>query len=159
MNEIWKQIEGYEGLYQVSNLGRVKSLNYNKTGKEKILKPGKTTKGYLFVVLYLNKKCKNFLVHRLVAEAFLDNPNNLDQVNHIDENKQNNCLTNLEWCDNQYNQRYSSAKKVGCFNNGKLIKIYEATRDVDKDGFHHQNVCACCKGKYKSHLGFQWRYI
>lgn len=158
--EIWKPISGYEEKYMVSNLGRVKSLkdsygNY----REKILKPGKVGSGYLVVRLYQNGKGKIVLVHRLVAETFLSNLSELPQVNHIDENKENNCVKNLEWCTSKYNTQYSKAKKIGCYKNGKLIKIYNVIRDVNKDGFYHQNVIKCCKGEYKSHLGFQWKYL
>lgn len=107
MLEIWKPIKGYEN-YMVSSLGNVKSLNYNRTEKEQILKPGKDKTGYLFVWLCkegIRKKC---LVHRLVAETFIDNPNNLPCVNHKDENKQNNCLSNLEFCSYKYNSNYGT---------------------------------------------------
>ena len=106
MKEVWKDIKDYEGLYQVSNLGRIKSLSrFHYTGwgknkgyikKEKILKPRYDKKGYQMVVLYKNGIGKNFKVHRLVAEAFIPNPNNLPQINHKDEIKRNNIFTNLE---------------------------------------------------------------
>ena len=105
--EIWKDILGYEGLYQVSNYGRVRSLKY---GKEKILKQQINTDGYLHIDLYKNKKRKNYNVHRLVTIAFLENPNNYPQVNHKDENKQNNHIDNLEWCDYKYNCNYGTRK-------------------------------------------------
>lgn len=107
MQEVWKDINGYDDLYQVSNLGRVKSLN-NKC-KEKILKNRKKKKGYEAVVLY--KKCdkKEMLIHRLVAEAFISNPNNYPIVNHKDENPSNNHVSNLEWCTKIYNNTYGTA--------------------------------------------------
>lgn len=157
MIEIFKDIAGYEGLYQVSNLGRVKSLNYNHTNKERILSPG-NVKGYYQVVFLKNDTLKRYFVHRLVAQTFLNNPDNLPCVNHKDYNKRNNQITNLEWCDYSYNNRYSLSKKVGCYKDSKLIKVYDALRDVNKDGFYHQSVSKCCKGKLKSHKGFQWRY-
>lgn len=104
MKEIWKDIPNYEGIYKVSNIGRVKSVlwfdpkNKRYYKRDKILKPHKTNKGYIEVSLsnkYQKKICK---VHRLVAETFIPNPNNLPQVNHIDENKSNNNMNNLEWC-------------------------------------------------------------
>jgi hypothetical protein len=105
MQEIWKDIKGYEGLYQVSNLGRVKSLERYKTNwskkqcvKERVLKPILANTGYYMVVLSKNGITKSVLVHRLVAETFLSNPNNLEQVNHKDENKLNNNIDNLEFC-------------------------------------------------------------
>lgn len=160
MKEIWKTITGYED-YQVSNLGRVKSL---KRGKEKILKNLDRGNGYFYIEL--NRK--KYSVHRLVAEAFLENPENLPQINHKDENKQNNCVSNLEWCSSQYNMTYNNkhiqigrklAKKVGCFKDGKLIKIYEAAIDTERDGFHFSNICRCCRGERNHHHGFQWAYI
>lgn len=103
--EIWRDIKDYEGLYQVSNLGRVKSLKY---GKEKILKGYKYRGGYLRVDLYKERKVKHFPIHRLVASAFINNPNNLPQVNHKDEDKTNNCAENLEYCDSSYNTNFGT---------------------------------------------------
>lgn len=111
MEEIWKDIKGFEGLYQVSNLGRVRSLGFDKYHKGIVLKPafdGK--KNYLFVVLR-NKGVKKLInVHRLVAIAFIPNPNNLPCVNHKDENKTNNKADNLEWCTVKYNSNYGNSK-------------------------------------------------
>lgn len=154
MKEIWKAIKGYEGLYQVSNLGRVKSL-YRCI----ILSPKISNSGYYVVTLSLNGETKMFLIHRLVAQNFLENPDNLSCVNHKDQNKLNNCVSNLEWCDNRYNIRYSKAKKVGCYKDDKLIKIYDALRDTKKDGFNFRSIASCCSGKYKHSGGYQWHYI
>ena len=107
----WKDIPGYEGLYQVSNLGEIKSLNYRNTGKEKILKLIKDKKGYFHVNLYKNGKLKNLQVHRLVAMAFIPNHNNYNQVNHKDENTSNNAVENLEWCTAKYNSNYGNRNK------------------------------------------------
>lgn len=93
MEEVWKDIEGYEGLYQVSNLGNVKSLNYQGVSREKILKPFINSDGYKRVMLYKNKTIKRLSVHRLVAQAFIENPNNYSCVNHKDENNQNNVVS------------------------------------------------------------------
>ena len=131
--EIWKDYKDYEGLYQASNLGRMRSLDRWVKGpnssirfcKGRILKPCTTKDGYLLVNLCKNGKVKSFLVHRLVAEAFIDNTDNLPQVNHKDENKLNNNVDNLEWCDAQYNSNYGtrterlSKSKI----NGKCSKI------------------------------------
>lgn len=110
--EIWKDISGYEGLYQVSNLGRVKSLeridNNNHPVKEKIIKPYKTIGGYMQVCLWKNGKVKHLQIHRLVAQAFIPNPYNLPECNHKDENPLNNCVENLEWCDHKYNINYGT---------------------------------------------------
>lgn len=123
MDEKWKPIEGYEGLYEVSNLGRIKSLQrtttlknkggaiYTRTHKEKIL--AQTFDGrhyYLQVILCKNGKGKKHLVHRLVANAFIENPLMLPEVNHIDEDKTNNCAVNLEWCTHKYNNNYGKKR-------------------------------------------------
>lgn len=119
MEEVWKDIVGYEGLYQISNLGRVKSLNYKHTGKERILKDRKTNKGYLRAVLYKEGKQKQFLVHRLVAEAFVPNPENKPCIDHIDTNPLNNVCTNLRWvtqkenCNNSLSKEHYSKTKKG----------------------------------------------
>lgn len=108
MEEIWKDIEGYEGLYQVSSMGRVRSLGHDVWHKGRVLKPCLDgQKHYLMVSLYKDKKHRTMQVHRLVAEAFIPNPLNLPQVNHKDEVKTNNCVDNLEWCDESYNINYN----------------------------------------------------
>ena len=121
MQEIWKDIEGYEGCYQVSNLGRVKSLdrnvkgnksNYIRTGK--ILSPKTHRNGYLVVGLCTDRKIKMYYIHRLVAQAFLPNLDRLPQVNHKDENKTNNNVENLEWCSAEYNTNYGTANDRRC---------------------------------------------
>lgn len=106
--EEWRDIAGYEGLYQVSNLGNVKSLNYSRTGKEKILKQKLNKNGYYSIQLCNNRIRKMYLVHRLVAQGFILNPDKLPCVNHIDENKQNNCVDNLEFCSVAYNNAYGT---------------------------------------------------
>lgn len=116
MIEEWRTIKGYEGLYEVSSYGRVRSLDrYVKTcyeayrlQKGKILSPAKDRYGYLKVVLNFNRKCKTINVHRLVSDAFIPNPDNLPMVNHKDEDKSNNRVDNLEWCDSKYNNNYGS---------------------------------------------------
>ena len=104
MNEIWKDIVGYEGLYQVSNLGNVKRINFFK--KERFVIPCSKGSGYLYVSLSKNNKQKNFYIHRLVATAFIENPDNLPVINHKDENRSNNIVDNLEWCTQKYNCNY-----------------------------------------------------
>ena len=128
--EIWKDIKGYEGAYQVSNLGRVRSLtrkvktfNGVRTSKGQLLKPLKTNTGYYRVDLKQNQKDKYMSIHRLVAEAFIPNPNNYPIINHKDNNPQNNCVENLEWCTQSYNVKYAykygNAKPTsGCFKKG-----------------------------------------
>lgn len=109
-NELWLDISGYENLYQVSNHGRIKSLNYRRTGKEQILKQATNKDGYKFVSLRKNGKGKTFTVHRLVAKAFIPIIENKVEINHIDCNKTNNCVSNLEWCTHKENTDYRDLK-------------------------------------------------
>ena len=115
--EIWRPVVGYEGLYELSSYGRVRSLdrydNRNRFRKGHIMKQSYCSKGYLTIDLCLNGKVKKCLVHRLVAEAFLPNPDNLPQVNHKNEVKSDNCVDNLEWCDAKYNLNYGTARIRG----------------------------------------------
>ena len=106
MEEIWADVKDYEGLYQVSNLGRIKSTRYSR-----LMVPCKDYRGYLTVQFTVKGKIKRFKIHRLVAQAFIPNPNNLPQVNHKDENKTNNIVDNLEWCTNEYNYFYGTAQE------------------------------------------------
>lgn len=181
MQEIWKDIKGYEGKYQVSNYGRVKSLNYRHTGKEKLLKPTLQPDGYLHVSLC--KPLKRFSIHRLVANAFIPNPENLPCVNHKDENKHNNNVCNLEWCTHKYNNEYGTrlkrvietqlknhklSKKVYQYTlDGELVKEWESTRECERNGFNKAHIISCCKGgrfhKNKwinatKHKGYRWSY-
>lgn len=154
MIEIFKDIEGYSGLYQISNIGNVKSLKF---GKERILKPVKDGKKYLCVNLCKQGKQKMCKVHRLVAETFIDNPNNLPQVNHKDEDKTNNASSNLEWCDCQYNIDYSQSKQVLCVETGK---IYPSLSEVCRQlGFTQSHISNACNGKRKTAYNFHWRYV
>ena len=113
MIEEWRPIEGYEGLYEVSNLGRVRSLDrfYYRLHKGKVLSPTKDRYGYLTVTLNCNGKSKTIKIHRLVAQAFLPNPDNLPQVNHKDEDKTNNNVDNLEWCTAKYNVNFGTRQE------------------------------------------------
>ena len=160
--EIWKDCKGYEGKYQVSNLGRVWSIK-----SQKCLKPYIMNNGYKQVSLMCkNGKVKKELVHRLVAIAFIDNPNNLPQVNHIDENKENNCLDNLEWCDPKYNSNYGTRtkrvskpqmKKVYCV---ELDKTYDSAKYAAQElGLHKENIAACCRGQRNTCGKYHWRYL
>ena len=115
MDEIWKDIPGYEGIYQVSNNGKVKSMKRIRKGggvlKEKMMTLYLDKDGYVKTSLYKNKKKNPMMVHRLVAFAFIDNPNMFPQINHKDENHSNNNVENLEWCDSKYNTNYGSRSK------------------------------------------------
>lgn len=118
--QCWNDIPGYEGLYQVSNTGRVRSLNYKRTGKTKALKQCTDKDGYKKVVLCKDGKYKTYYIHRLVALAFIPNPDNLPEVNHKDEDKTNNYYKNLEWCTRKYNNNYGTRnKKISKANKGK----------------------------------------
>lgn len=133
MKEIWKDIEGYKGKYMVSNLGRVKSLNYNKTGKERILKARDNGRGYLFVSLWKDAKGKHYLVHRLVATAFCENPSGYKEINHINEDKSDNRADNLEFCSHSYNNSYNDkAKKVGEKLKGKKLSEVHKKKIAEK---------------------------
>ena len=173
--EEWRDIEGYEGLYQISNWGRVKSLNYKRTGEEGILLPSPNKHGYLRIDLCKKgEKPKHFSIHRLVAQAFIPNPDNLPQVNHKDENKTNNYVYNLEWCDDKYNVNYgtrnergaekrkgkkhteesknkiseSHYKKIKCVTTNEIFNsIIEASENYN---INKSNITQCCRGKRKS---------
>lgn len=164
MEEIWKDIEGYEDLYQVSNRGKVRSLRRNI-----ILRQGITSNGYKSVNLYKNKGYKHFRIHRLVAEAFLPNPNNLPFVNHKDENKLNNCVENLEWCDGKYNLNYGTRGKRISQNKSKVVlqysldgtfvKEWKSTRDIQRmTGYSSGCISECCRNIRKSAYGYLWKY-
>lgn len=171
MEEIWKSI-GYEG-YEVSNLGRVKSYKYDKING-KIMKPYKNTKGYLQIDLQLDgRKRENRVhlsVHRLVAIAFIPNPDNLPQVNHKDEDKTNNCVDNLEWCTNDYNAHYGThiervAEKirVPIYSVDKQgnIEHFPGVREADrivsgKEYGISAPISMCLNGKRKTAYGRQW---
>lgn len=171
ISEIWLPIAGYEGIYEVSDLGRVRSLKF---GKSKILIPGKTGCGYLFVILCKDSKGKCMTVHRLVASAFIPNPLNLPQVNHIDENKLNNNVTNLEWCTASYNNNYGTrirrlaeaiakalSKPVQQLDKatGELLATFPSTVEAERiTGIARSSICKCCLRKRKSAGGFIWKY-
>lgn len=180
MKEIWKQIEGYENLYEVSNLGRVRSVERpsrnkrNKNGviKGKILKPGSNPVGYVIVSLYRDKKQKFFQVHRLVAKAFIPNVMNKEQVNHIDGNKKNNNINNLEWATRSENMKHAienglfkirkieKAKEIEQLDlNNNVIKTWNSCREiVNKLNVTRSDIYGCCNNLYKTAYGFKWRY-
>ena len=171
MQEIWRDIIGYEGRYQVSDLGNVKSLFRHK----KILKPAKDKDGYLKVVLYKDGERKNFFVHRLVAETFIPNPENKPEVNHDDGNKENCCVSNLYWATKSENMQHAFknglhkiikgsehvlSRKVNQYDlQGNLIKTWDCIMDIERElGIKTSNICACCKGKRKTLHKYIWQY-
>lgn len=162
--EIWKDIPNYEGLYQISNLGNVKSLyriaNNNHIIHEKILKPQENYNGYLIVNLYKNNKMKAKLIHRLVGKTFIDNPNNYNYINHIDKNKSNNNIDNLEWCTQSYNVIYSKGRKINQYDkNNNFIKTWNSIVDIKRAlNIDSSLIVRCCKGIKKSAGGFKWKY-
>lgn len=141
-------------MYQISNFGRIKN-KYNKIKKLSYDKDG-----YLRTSLYKNGKPKSVRVHRLVADAFIKNPNNFSQVNHKNEIKDDNVVENLEWCDINYNNRYSKSKPVLQYDlKGNFIKEWESVRDIVRElGFNLECITGCCYKKYKTSHGFIWRY-
>lgn len=175
MNEIWKDVDGYDGVYQVSNLGRVKSkdhfdCNRRNRIKGRILKPGIKRNGYMQVLLSdCTGKAKNHYVHKLVIEAFIGKCPKDCEVNHIDEDKSNNNVTNLEYVNHKTNISHGTAilrrtkkcrKAVQQFTkNGIYIADFASTIDAEKEtGIWHNNISKVCKGKAKTAGGFIWKY-
>lgn len=181
IGEIWKPVRGYDGLYEVSNYGRVRNAR-----TKRILKQQLDGKGYLRVGLCKNGIMKTHKVHRLVAETFIPNPNNLPQVNHKNEDKTDNFVwvnpdgtvdlekSNLEWCTRKYNLNYGNYKEiqreihlneggepvVQFSKTGELINDkWESMSEVERVlGINHTNISKCCQGKIKSIGGFVWKY-
>lgn len=184
--EIWKNIEGYEN-YRVSNLGRVKSLNYRRTGRKEILKCYKDRNGYLIISLSQGKGKNNwFLVHRLVAQAFIPNPDNKPQVDHINTDRTDNRVENLRWCTREENMNNPLTRKVlsesqlgvkshmyGKFGkqhhhsipilqftkDGILVKKWDCIIDAARElSINQSNICSHLKGKRKTIGGYVWKY-
>lgn len=172
--EIWKTIEDYPN-YMISNLGNVKSLKF---GKERILKQAKYTNGYCFVVLSKEGKQKSCIIHRLVATAFIPNPDNLPEVNHKNEIKTDNRLENLEWVTHKQNCNYGTRnersskankgkpniarqKPIACYNKkGNLVALYtSATQASELLIIDISSIIKCCRGKYKTCGGYIFKYI
>lgn len=184
MKTTWKDIKNFEGLYKINNKGEIYSTKSNKK-----IKPIKQHTGYYHVSLCKNGKIYQKRVHRLVAQTFIPNFLNKPDVNHIDMNKSNNCVENLEWVTKKENNQKmfkikpprtntekrkktqlenikkateKNKKKVGQFKNGKLIKIYDSITSVGKElKIDTSHISSCCKGKpnYKTSHGFEWKYM
>lgn len=164
--EEWRDVKGYEGLYEVSNLGRVKSLPRNGTIPEEHLMKPHFVCGYVQYELTSKNKKKGLKAHRLVAEAFLPNPLNKREVNHIDGDKHNNRLDNLEWAtssENQLHSFYTLGKQlVGvlqCARDGKLIKRWRSIKEASVTlGIDAPSISNACRGNRKTAGGYVWKY-
>ena len=193
--ETWKDIPNYEDIYEISTRGYIKSISRwrdnGKSGylqKEKYMTPHVTKKGYLAIDLYKDKKRKKYLVHRLIAETFIPNPNNYPCVNHKDGNKLNNDINNLEWCTQQYNMK--EAARLGLLNlwcdklfgkdhpnykfrgkwktqkpiyqfdiNGVFIKRYNSSQEANREtDINASHISECCNNKRKTAGGFIWKF-
>ena len=161
---MWKDIDGYEGLYQISDTGEVMNVRTNR-----IMRAAKQSRGYLNVVLSKNGEKETFLIHRLVAEAFIPNPENKPEVNHKSENKQDNRVENLEWIWHKDNINYGThnkrmieklSKPVLQFSKtGEFIKEWSSLIKIHRElGYDCGNISKCCKGKLKSAYSFIWKY-
>ena len=150
LGERYKHKENYE----ISNLGRIKTFDYNHTGETKILKYTTKKTGYCYIF-------KGIGLHILVAEAFIENKNNYDNVHHINGDKTDNRVCNLEWKPvSKHVRDHRKGKKVGCYTlDGKLIKIYDCSIDVRKDGFKQSHVWNCCNGKEEKYRDYIWKYL
>ncbi len=172
----YKYIEGYEGHYMIDTHGNVFSLKRQKT-----MIPCKSSNGYMQVHLTKDGITKSHKIHRLVAQSFIPNPNNLPQVNHIDENKSNNTAWNLEWCTQTYNLNYNDGQKrrarsrdyediskkrscaqskevAQCDLDGRVVAIWENAYVAELHGYNRTMINQCCLGKKKSHKGYTWKY-
>lgn len=184
MKEIWKDILGYEGFYQVSSLGNVRRLvewrgnDYSSKYVPciKIMSPYVDNNGYMRICLSMRGIYKHCRIHQLVARAFIPNPNNFPQINHIDEDKTNNCVSNLEWCTQTYNNKYGTrGKRIGITNHngkgakrsilqydldGNFIQRWKSMQDASNNltGVSVSKICACCRGDRSHHRGFIWKY-
>lgn len=176
--EVWKPVRGYEEYYEVSNLGRIKSvyrLTVFKDGRKrrfygKILATRSVNNsGYLTVGLHDSGKTKTFLVHRIVAEAFVSNPYGRDEVNHIDQDKLNNSASNLEWCTHKENTNHGDEIERGARKqrrsfyqldmDGNLIKVWHGFKQMQREtGYQRASVYRCCVGQRESYKGYKWKY-
>ena len=167
MEEIWKDIDGYEGLYQVSNLGNVRSMNYRGNGSVRNLK-AKRMGEYLGVTLCGRGERKYLYIHRLVALHFIGGYRDGLTVNHLNEDKRDNRAVNLEWCTQKENDLYGTGRERSNKSHkkpveqldtrGNTVCIFGGANETREVGFHPSLVTACCKGRSKTHGGYRWRY-
>lgn len=167
--EIWTPVKDFEEFYEVSNEGVVRSkdriCDKGRTSKGRMIKQWENLRGYKMVTLSKHGKQKHFPVHRLVAIAYLENPENLPCINHKDENKTNNNSDNLEWCNYQYNNTYRerhlvNASPVAQIKNGETIATYKSVRYAGKQtGICYVDIIKCAQGKNKHAGGYQWKYL
>ena len=163
---MWKEVKGYENLYEVNENGIIRSIphlrkngvNGSYINKGRIMKQRINTSGYLVLRLSKNGVVKNEFVHVIVAKAFIPNPHNLPQVNHKDENKLNNNVDNLEWCDNKYNQIYSFGKPVLEIDEEGNKKVYRSLSEFEELGIHYQYIQRSIKLK-KAYKGKNYYFI
>lgn len=176
--EEWRDIKGFEGLYMVSNLGRVKSLNRSARANtcgtrvvaERILNPSKSKSGYLLVVLCKNGMRFDRNIHRLVAESFINNNNKFTEINHKDENKLNNKVDNLEWCDRKYNANYGSGiqrcamqkwkpVRMISLEDGRIITVFSSAKEAElRTGISRKTISSVCRCKTKTAGGYKWEF-
>lgn len=174
MEEVWRSVKDYEGLYEMTTMGRVRN---SMTGQ--VLRPEKTTNGYLRITLTKNGIHKRYLVHRLVAQVFPDlvswtedakgKPFEELTVNHLNEDKSDNRVENLQWCPLKYNidygtrnERMAKSKSKTVYQktlDGQLVKVWPSTMECERNGFYHSAVSNCCMGIYSQYKGFKWSYI
>ena len=171
----WIPVKGYEGLYEVSGiLGKVRSLNYRKTGRVEILTGFINRKGYVQIDLTKNGERKLFREHRIVAEHFRPNPFNKPCVNHLNEKTDDNRASNLSWTTYEENNNYGTRnERIGkaqrnhvkksksvlqYTKTGEFVKEWPSTMECGRNGFDQGHVAACCRGKLKTHKGFIWKF-
>ena len=160
--EEWRPIKGYEGLYEVSNLGRVKALNYYRIDNEHIMQISKNNNGYLHTALFRDNKREDKLVHRIVAEAFIPNPDNKPFVDHINTDKTDNRVENLRWVTHFENMNNPiTRKKMGkpviqLTRNGVPVRYFQSITEVPQ---HTGNIVSVCRGQRHLANGFRWLYF
>lgn len=176
MKEEWRPIEGFEGQYEVSNTGKIRSIDRKVYQQGKFvsyggteMKPYHNNRGYQMIALSKGNKKKRLLVHRLVAIAFIPNIDNLPCINHKDENKDNNNVNNLEWCNHKYNcnygthmERVAQKQSIGVVMytlNGERLRVYKSSKEAEREtGIPHSGIMRCCKGLQNSCCGYTWTY-